>query len=140
MSTISPQTALVYIMVLVSASDRTMSDSELRRMGTIVRHLPAFADYEENRLIDDARTCAEILDNDDGLNAVLGLITEAIHKDHNDLAYAVACDIAAADDQLSQEELRLLEIIRHRFSLDRLTAAAIERGVAARRKSFPSEV
>ncbi|GEQ98908.1 hypothetical protein JCM17844_25450 [Iodidimonas gelatinilytica] len=32
MSTISPQTALVYIMVLVSASDRTMSDSELRRM------------------------------------------------------------------------------------------------------------
>jgi len=36
------------------------------------------------------------------------------------------------DGQLSQEELRLLEVLRHGLDVDRLTAAAIERGAATR--------
>ncbi|GAK34290.1 hypothetical protein JCM17846_24290 [Iodidimonas nitroreducens] len=136
MSTISPQTALVYAMVLVSASDRQMTDSELRRIGDLVRALPAFDGYDENSLVDDAKSCAEILDDDEGLDAVFGLIAEAIPASHSDLIYALGCEIAAADGALTQEELRLLEMLRHRFAVDRLTAAAIERGVAARRKSF----
>lgn len=137
MSTISPQTALLYAMVIISASDRRMSDAELRRIGDMVRALPAFAGYDENRIIEDARSCADILDADEGLEAVLGLMAEAVPASHGDLLYAVACDIAVTDGQLSQEELRLLDILRHRFGVDRLTAAAIERGVLARRKSFP---
>lgn len=140
MTTITPQTALVYAMVLISASDRQMTDEELKRMGDLVRTLPAFDGYDESRLVEDARNCAAILDNDDGLNAVLGLVAEAVPDSHRDLLYAVACDIAAVDGQLSQEELRLLEIIRHRFHVERLTAAAIERGVAARRKAFPHDI
>lgn len=140
MTTITPQTALVYAMVLVSASDRQMTDSELQRMGDLVRTLPAFTGYKEERLMNDARTCADILDNEDGLNAVFGLIAEAIPESHMDLLYAVACDIAAVDGQLSQEELRLLEMMRHRFHVERLTAAAIERGIAARRKAFPHDI
>jgi len=139
MSTIAPQSALVYAMVLVSAADRSMSDPELQRIGDIVRLLPAFGDYEQSRVLDDARTCAEILDDDDGLEAVIGLMREAIPADYGDLVYAVACEVAAADGSLVQEELRLLEILRHRFDVDRLTAAAIERGVAARRKTFPTD-
>ena len=137
MSTIAPQSALVYAMVLVSAADRSMSDAELRRIGDIVRLLPAFENYEQARVLEDAKTCAEILDNDDGLEAVIGLMKEAIPDAYGDLVYAVACEVAAADDTLVQEELQLLEILRHRFDVDRLTAAAIERGVAARRKTFP---
>lgn len=140
MTTITPQTALVYAMVLISASDRQMTDNELKRMGDLVRTLPAFHDYDENRLVNDARTCADILDDDDGLDAVFGLISEAIPDSHMDLLYAVACDIAAVDGHLSQEELRLLEIMRHRFNVERLTAAAIERGIAARRKTFPHDI
>ncbi len=140
MTTITPQTALVYTMVLISASDRQMTDTELKRMGDLVRTLPAFQGYDENRLVDDARACAEILDNDDGLDAVFGLIIEAVPDSHMDLLYAVACDVAAVDGHLSQEELRLLEIMRHHFRVKRLTAAAIERGVAARRKIFPHDV
>lgn len=135
-STISPHTALVYLMVLVSASDRDMTDTELRRMGQIVQTLPAFEDYDAERLVTDAETCADILDADDGLEAVMGLVTEAIPKSHADTAYAIACDLAAVDGILSQEELRLLEMARHSLKLDRLTAAAIERATAARRRTF----
>ena len=124
MSTISPETALIYTMVLVSASDREMSDTELRRMGVMVQSLPAFAGYDANRLVTDANGCADILADDEGLDAVIGLI------------YAVACEVAVADGRLSQDELRVLELIRHRLNVDRLTAAAIERGAAARRKTF----
>jgi len=137
MSTIAPQSALVYAMVLVSAADRSMSDAELQRIGDIVRLLPAFEEYEQARVLEDAKTCAEILDDDDGLEAVIGLMQEAVPDGHGDLIYAVACEVAAADGSLVQEELHLLEILRHRFDVDRLTAAAIERGVAARRKTFP---
>ena len=47
-------------------------------------------------------------------------------------AYALACDVAAADGTIAQEELRLLEIIRHELRVGRLPAAAIERGARAR--------
>lgn len=131
-STISAHTALVYLMVLVSASDSDMSDSELKRMGDLVQTLRCFRSYDIDQLVNDAETCADILDADEGLEAVIGLVKEAIPASHVDTAYAVACEVAVADDTLTQEELRILEIIRHRLGVGRLTAAAIERGAAAR--------
>lgn len=131
-STITPHTALVYLMVLVSASDSEMTDSELKRIGEIVNTLPAFSGYDAEKLVTDAETCAEILDADGGLEAVMGLVKEAIPENRCDTAYAVACDVAVVDVHLSQEELRVLEMIRHTLMVDRLTAAAIERGAAAR--------
>ncbi len=136
MSTISPETALVYIMVTVSASDEEMTDSELNRMTGIIGYLPAFRNYNIERLRTDTDTCIELLQSEEGLDAVLGLIDEAVPESHMDLVYGLACEVAASDGSLSQEELRLLEMIRHFFNIDRLTAAAIERGVAARQKTF----
>ncbi|WND03616.1 tellurite resistance TerB family protein [Temperatibacter marinus] len=134
MSTISPETALVYTMVVVSASDETMTDSELTRMTGMVGYLPAFMDYHVERLRTDTQSCIELLQSDEGLDAVFGLIEEAVPETHYDLMYSIACEVAASDGMLSQEELRLLEMIRHYFNIDRLTAAAIERGIAARQK------
>lgn len=136
MSTISPETALVYTMVVVSASDDRMTDSELTRMTGMVGYLPAFTDYSVERLRTDTESCTELLQSDEGLDAVFGLIEEAIPATHYDLMYSVACEVAASDGTLTQEELRLLEMIRHYFNIDRLTAAAIERGVAARQKAL----
>lgn len=136
MSTISPETALVYIMVTVSASDEEMTDSELNRMTGVIGYLPAFRNYNIERLRTDTNTCIELLQSEEGLDAVLGLIDEAVPESHIDLVYGLACEIAASDGALSQEELRLLEMFRHYFDIDRLTAAAIERGVAARQKTF----
>ncbi len=136
MSTISPETALVYIMVTVSASDEQMRESEVARITGIVEYLPAFAKYNLDRLELDTQTCFAILQSEEGLDAVLGLVEEATPDTHYDLLYALACEVAASDGSLSQEELRLLEMIRHYFDIERLTAAAIERGTASRQKSF----
>ena len=136
MSTISPETALIYTLVTVSASDDEMTDTELNRMTGIVGYLPAFRNYNVEKLRSDTNSCIELLQSEEGLDAVMGLVEEAIPQSHSDLVYALACEVAASDGALSQEELRLLEMIRHVLDIDRLTAAAIERGAAARQKTF----
>ncbi len=67
-----------------------------------------------------------------GLDRVFELIIESMPDRVRETAYALACDVAAADGQASQEELRMLEIARDRLDVGRLEAAAIERGTRAR--------
>ena len=83
-------------------------------------------------LIPMAESCADILsDEKEGLQTVLELSYSALPPDLVETAYALACEVALADGELSQEELRLLDIIRHGLGIDRLAAAAIERGIDA---------
>ena len=131
-SVINHHTALIYVMVLISASDGDMTDPELSKIGNIVNHLPVFEDFEAERLSSVAESCTDVLQADDGLNAALGLIKAGLPEKLRETAYAIACDVAAADGQIQQEELRLLEIIRHELRVGRLPAAAIERGARAR--------
>jgi len=72
------------------------------------------------------------LEKDDGVEEAMALIDVSLPPRLKATAYALACDVAAADGDLKQEELRLLEIMRHTLKIDRLTAAAIERGTSAR--------
>lgn len=129
---ISPQTALIYTMVMMSASDRDMTDAELQTMGDIVKHLPVFRDYDLSKLPAAAANCAELLADPEGLEKALELIAKTLPAKIHETAYALACEVAAADGSVSQEELRLLEMMRHRLQVGRLPAAAIERGIRAR--------
>jgi len=129
---ISTEAALIYTMVIVSAADSVMTDSEMSAIGEIVRHLPVFEEYDANLLPDTARSCAEVLNTDDGMETVLDLIKQSVPHALRETAYALAIEIAAADGSASQEELRLLEMIRHRLEIDRLIAAGVERGAKAR--------
>jgi tellurite resistance protein len=129
---IDHQAALIYTMVLVSASDRNMSDAEMRIIGDNVRDLPAFAGYKHAKLTDTLGECAALLGGENGLEETLKQIKAALPPRLRETAYAMACDVVAADGEASQEELRVLEMIRHRLSIDRLIAAAIERGTRAR--------
>ena len=129
---LDPQGALIYTMVIVSAADSEMSDSELQTIGDIIGHLPAFRGFDRKALPKVLNNCAESLARPDGLEATLQAIKEALPAKLRETAYAIACDLAAADLMASQEELRALELIRHRLNIDRLTAAAIERGARAR--------
>ncbi len=124
--------ALIYSMVLAAAADRDMTDSELNRIGEIVRHLPIFADFDGDTLPQVAEDCAKLLGPEDGLNDAFGKIKEALPDRLRETAYALACDVVAADARASQEELRLLELLRHAIGVGRLPAAAIERAAAAR--------
>lgn len=129
---INHHSALIYTMVLVSAADSDMTDSELLRMGQILTSLPVFDDYDNKTLTDITAECAGLLSADDGLDTVIDIIRDALPRKLRETAYAIACDVAAADGKASQEELRLLELLRHRLDVDRLVAAGIERGARAR--------
>ena len=124
--------ALVYIMVVMAAGDREMTDKELLTIGDIVRMLPVFRDFDEELLPKLSQDCAEILNQDNGFNTVITLASETLSPGLRETAYALACDIAAADGRVSQEEMRLLEMIRHGLPVGRLPAAAIERAARAR--------
>ncbi len=110
-----------------------MTDNEIMTIGHIIRSLPIFRDYDEDQLPKAAEACAEILSEDGGLDTIVGLAREALPEGSlRETAYVLACDVAAADGKVSQEEIRLLEILRHGLSVGRLPAAAIERAARAR--------
>jgi tellurite resistance protein len=125
--------ALVYTMVLVSASEG-MSDREIQVMGRLVRHLPVFRDFDPERIIEFGNDCAELLTQDDGLDIAFSRIARALPVPLRETAYALACDVAAADGKPGETELQMLELIRHRLHIDRLVAAAIERAAQARHR------
>ncbi|WP_207483200.1 tellurite resistance TerB family protein [Arenibaculum pallidiluteum] len=129
---IDHQSALLYTMVLVAAADAEMTDPELDKIGELVRYLPAFRGFDLRRIPEVTRACSALLQDEDGLDKALEQIRDGLPRKLHETAYAVACDVAAANVQISQEVLRLLEMIRHRLEIDRLVAAAIERGARAR--------
>ena len=129
---LSPQDALVAIMVTVSFSDETVRTAELMAIDRQVGHLPVFASYDIDRLREVGQAVMSLLEEEDGLDALFGLVRDALPERLYETAYALACDVAAADGALGQTELRMLEEIRHELNIDRLHAAAIERGARAR--------
>lgn len=129
---VSTEAALIYTMVIVSAADSDMTDAELSTIGEIVRHLPVFADYDPNMLPETARSCADILREEDGMATVLGVIRESVPAPLRETAYALAIEIAAVDRNVEPEEKRLLQLIRQGLEIDPLIAAAIERAAQAR--------
>jgi len=74
----------------------------------------------------------DLFGEEDGLDALFGLVRENLPERLFETAYALACDVAAADGLLGEQELRFLAEIRYELSIDRLHAAAIERGARAR--------
>ncbi|MDI3337116.1 tellurite resistance TerB family protein [Defluviimonas aestuarii] len=128
----SAQDALVAIMVTVSVSDETIRTSELVAIERQVNHLPIFANYDLDNAKEVAATVYKLMEEDDGLDTLFAMVKEALPDRLWETAYALACDVAAADGTIRQAELRLLEEIRHELVIDRLHAAAIERGARAR--------
>jgi tellurite resistance protein len=129
---LSPQDSLVAVMIAVSAADLQFHTAELVAIQALVNHLPIFAEYDADRIKTVAQTVFDLFEEDDGLDALFGLIRDSLPEKLHETAYALACDVAAADGKLAQPELRLLEEIRFELRIDRLHAAAIERGARAR--------
>lgn len=128
----SPQDCLVAVMIAVSASDEDIRTAELIKIENAVNMLPVFAAYDIDRMNRTAQVVFDLFAQEDGLDALFGLVRDNLPDALYETAYALACDVAAADGTLAETELRLLEEIRYELSLDRLHAAAIERGARAR--------
>ena len=117
---------------MVSAADSDMTDAEIHAIGDEVQGLNVFRDYDIDQLPKAAAECAELLQVEDDLEVLVERIKQGLPEKLYETAYALACDVAVADGKLSQEELRLLQIIRNRLGLERLHSDAIERGARAR--------
>ena len=129
---LSPQDCLVAVMIAVSASDEDLRTAELVKIQSAVNMLPVFSDYDIDRMREAAQVVFDLFDQEDGLDALFGLVRQYLPERLYETAYALACDVAAADGTLNESELRLLEEIRYELNIDRLHAAAIERGARAR--------
>lgn len=126
------QDSLVALMIAVSAADENIRTAELVQISNIVNNLPIFATYDPDMLPVISRTVFDLLEQEDGLDALFGLIRDALPEPLYETAYAMACDVAAADGKITAQESRMLEEIREELMIDRLHAAAIERGARAR--------
>ena len=128
----SPQDALVAVMVAASASDQNMRTAELVAIQRMVNHMPIFAEYDTDRIRRISQTVFDLFEEEDGLDALFGLIRDALPERLNETAYALACDVVTADGKHSQVELQMLEEVREELRIDRLHAAAIEWGARVR--------
>lgn len=129
---ITTHSALIYAMVLSAAADGNVDEEELDTISEIINVLPIFQDFELANFGQIANSAIDLLSETDGLDAAVDQIKRTLPEKLTATAYALACDVVAADGTATQEELRFLEILRHELNVDRLTAAAIERGSAAR--------
>ncbi|PKP70464.1 MAG: 2-dehydro-3-deoxyphosphooctonate aldolase [Alphaproteobacteria bacterium HGW-Alphaproteobacteria-4] len=136
LASLSAQDALVAVMVAVSVSDERIRTAELVAIERIVDHMPVFAAYDIDRIRRVAKTVYALFEEEDGLDALFGLIRDALPEKLFETAYALACDVAAADGTIREGELRLLEEIRHELRVDRLHAVAIEWGARVRHLSL----
>jgi hypothetical protein len=59
--TLSPQEALIYVMVTMSAAEGTISDTETVGIGRLVQTLPVFKDFDTDHLVKTAKECGELL-------------------------------------------------------------------------------
>ena len=126
------QEALVCTMVLVAAADGGMTDREIGVMAGQVQTLPIFQDFSTDRLSAATEAAVSLLGEEEGLSHAGRLVREALSPRLRETAYALACEVVAADHAVGQQSLEMLEFVMHELHLDPLVAAAIERGVRAR--------
>lgn len=129
---LNPQAALISVMVVTAVADRKVGDRELLTINEIAKTLPIFRAYQPEQLDAATADCLSLLDHEDGISMILKLVKEALPEHLYETAYALACDVIAADGKAGQEELRWLEMLRNHLHVDQLHAAAIERGARAR--------
>ncbi|MFC3163037.1 tellurite resistance TerB family protein [Ciceribacter thiooxidans] len=129
---LTTQEALIFVMVMASAVDNMMNDKELGRIGQLIDVLPIFDGFDKEKLIEVSRRCADILAGPEGLDIALEVVRDTVPPRSYDTAYALAVEIMAVDLCIRPEEIRLLQMLRDRLTLDKLTCAAIEHSAVAR--------
>lgn len=129
---LTPQEAIIYLMVMTSASDGAINDAELRTIGRVVRSFPVFSDGDETGLVKTAEACGALMASDGGLHKVLESAAAALPVHLCETAYAAVVDVVTADEKLDVTEIRVLELIRDALKVPDDGAQAIEHSARAR--------
>ncbi len=129
---LTPQEAIIYLMVTTSASDGVISDVELRAIGRVVRSFPLFNDADEQGLVETSERCGELMASAGGLHKVLEAAKAALPDHLGETAYAAVVDIVTADEKLDMTEIRMLDLVRQALNISDDGAQAIEHAARAR--------
>ena len=129
---LNAQEALVCTMVLVAAASGEITDREIGAMAGLVQTLPVFHDFSTERLDAATEATVALLDEEEGLAHAARMIREALEPRLRETAYALGCEVVAADGFAEQDSLRMLNFVRTELHIDPLVAAAIERAARAR--------
>jgi tellurite resistance protein len=121
-------------MVLVAAASGGITDREIGVMAGLVQTLPVFRSFSSEQLDAATETAVALLREEDGLTHAGQLICEALEPRLRETAYALACEVVAANRSADQDSLRMLEFVGNELRLDPLVAAAMERAARARRQ------
>lgn len=126
------QDGLIWTMVLASAADRDLSPEEVDTMRDLVEHLPVFRGFKIDRLPKVTEACAATLGSAGGLDKVTAFIRRTVPRRFGETAYALACDLIAAEGQVRDTEIGVLDLLAEVFDIDSLTCAALETAARAR--------
>ena len=129
---LTPQEAVIYLMVMTSASDGQIKDEELRTIGRVVRSFPLFSEADEQGLVSTSEACGKLMSSDGGLHKVLEAASRALPDFLAETAYAAVIDVVTADENLDMTEIRVLELIRNALGVPDDGAQAIEHAARAR--------
>ncbi len=129
---LTAQEAIIYLMVMTSAADGTISEVELRTIGRVVRSFPLFDSTDEQQLVQTAEACGKLMSSEDGMHKVLTAAGSALPAHLAETAYAGVIDVVTADENIDVTEIRILELIRNTLKVPDDGAAAIEHAARAR--------
>lgn len=129
---LTPQEAVIYLMVMASASDGAIRNEELRTIGRVVRSFPLFSESDEQDLVQTSEACGALMSSDGGLHKVLEAAAAALPKHLGETAYAAVVDVITADETLQMTEIRVMELIRNALDVPDEGAQAIEHAARAR--------
>lgn len=132
------QQVLIHLMLAMAAADEAISDAELSRVERLIDFLPVFENFPPEDLNIVTDSFVELMAVEEGLDSLMTLLASTLPDELHETAYALAVEIAAADLIVTPEELHLLDMIRDFLKVDKLAAAAIERGARARFRKIPS--
>ena len=79
-----------------------------------------------------------LLNEDDGLNHAARLIRDALEPRLRETAYALACEVVAADQVCGQQSLEMLEFVHNELRLDHWWRRRSSGGVRADTPSLRS--
>lgn len=137
---LSPQEAIIYLMVMASAADGSMERSELRTIGRVVRTYPVFTQDHEQGLVQISEEAGGLMGSEGGLHKTIAAAAAALPKHLVETAYAAVVDVVTADESLNLEEIRTLELIRNSLGVADDGAAAIEHAARARHMTLEAPV
>ncbi|NNU17214.1 tellurite resistance TerB family protein [Parvularcula sp. ZS-1/3] len=137
---LTPQEAIIYLMIMASAVDGSINPSELRTIGRVVRTFPVFTQQHEEELVAHAEQAGQLMGSDGGLHKVIDAAHAALPEHLIETAYAAVVDVVTADESLNLEEIRILELVREKLGVTDEGAAAIEHAARARHMTMEAPV